>query len=175
MRTRCSVFIALSLDGYIARSDGSIDWLSLVARPNEDYGYAQFHASIDALVIGRKTYETALGFDPWPYAGKRCVVMTRSERTSKHGEEFHSGDPNVLVDRLSREGVAHAYVDGGDLISQFIAATLIDDMTLSIIPILLGEGARLFAGAGREIPLTFVDSRAFESGLVQLKYRLTAT
>ena len=85
-RPRCSVFIATSLDGYIARPDGTFDFLSIVERPNEDYGFADFFASVDALVIGRNTYETALAFPEWPYAGKRCIVLTHRETPSVHGD-----------------------------------------------------------------------------------------
>ena len=87
-RPRCSVFIATSLDGYIARPDGTFDFLSIVERPDEDYGFAEFFASVDALVIGRNTYETALAFPEWPYAGKRCIVLTHRETPSVHGEQF---------------------------------------------------------------------------------------
>jgi dihydrofolate reductase len=78
MRPRCSVFIATSLDGFIARRDGSIDWLSLVEAPGEDYGYARFFADVDALVLGRRTYDTVRGFPAWPYGGKRCVALSSS-------------------------------------------------------------------------------------------------
>ena len=169
---QCSVFIATSLDGFIARTDGGIDWLSSVERAGEDYGYRKFHDSIDALIVGRKTYEMALGFPGWPYAGKRCVVMTHGTREAKHGEEFFDGSPATLVARLAAESVKRAYVDGGLVIRQFLAAGLIDDLTISVIPILLGDGLRLFGSTGRDIPLTLAASRAFESGLVQLEYRL---
>jgi dihydrofolate reductase len=172
MRARCSVFIATSLDGFIARRDGAIDWLSIVERPGEDYGYARFMQSIDALVVGRKTYETALGFDAWPYAGKRSVVLTHGHPTPKHGEEIVSEPLDALVDRLSREGVKRIYVDGGSTIRQFLAANLVDDLTLSIVPILLGDGIPLFGGIARELRLAPVETRRFESGLVQLEYQL---
>ncbi len=80
---QCSVYIAVSLDGFIARTDGRIDWLSMVERPGEDYGYQRFHASIDTIIVGRSTYNMALGFEPWPYAGKRCVVMTHAAPEQK--------------------------------------------------------------------------------------------
>jgi dihydrofolate reductase len=169
---KCSVFIASSLDGFIARSDGGIDWLARVERPGEDYGYQKFHDSIDTIIVGRKTYETALGFSGWPYAGKRCVVLTHAAPAAKHGEEFHDGPPEALVARLAAAGAKHAYVDGGMVIQQFLAAGLIDDLTVSIIPILLGDGARLFGKTGRDVPLELVASRGFDSGLVQLQYRL---
>ena len=159
-------------DGYIARPDGGIDWLALVDCPGEDYGYQKFRDTIDTFILGRNTYDTALGFDPWPYAGSRCVVLTHRPATAKHNEEFHDGPPGALVARLSAAGAKRAYVDGGAVIQQFLAAGLIDDLTISIIPILLGEGVRLFGKTGRDLPLKLAASRAFDSGLVQLEYRL---
>jgi len=169
---QCSVYIAVSLDGFIARSDGTIDWLGLVERAGEDYGYQHFHNSIDTVVIGRKTYDQVLGFDSWPYAGKRCVVMTHARPVSLHGEEFFDGSAEELVGSLREGGARRAYVDGGMVIQQFVAAGLLSDMTISVIPVLLGEGIRLFGKTGRDVPLTLVRSKAFESGLVQLEYRV---
>jgi dihydrofolate reductase len=171
-RPRCSVYIAASLDGFIARANGAIDWLSVVERPGEDYGFKDFFDSVDALVMGKKTYETALGFDTWPYAGKRVVVLTHSARAPRYGEEIVSGDLTELTERLGSEGVKHVYVDGGSVIAQFLAARLIDDVTLSVIPILLGEGVPLAPRIGRDVALELTGHRAFESGLVQLRYRV---
>jgi dihydrofolate reductase len=168
---RCSVFIATSLDGFIARTDGGIDWLATVGRPDEDYGYQKFRDSIDVLVIGRKTYETALGFDEWPYAGKRCIVLTHRSPAPKYAEEFFDGPPAALVARLAAQNARRVYVDGGSVIRQFLAAGLIDDLTVSIIPILLGDGIRLFGDTSRDVPLTLLVSQAFPSGLVQVSYR----
>ena len=170
---KCSVYIATSLDGFIARPDGSIDWLQAVERAGEDYGYAKFHASIDTFIVGRKTYETALTFPEWPYAGKHCVVMSRSARSCRHGESFSSESPSALVARLARSGRQHAYVDGGNVIQQFLREGLIDELTLSLIPVLLGEGVRLFGPTGRDVPLTLASTRSFESGLVQLVFGVT--
>src|SRR5688572_3370030 len=98
-RPQVSVFIAASVDGFIARADGAIDWLSIVQRAGEDYGFKTFFDSIDTLVMGRKTYDTVLGFD-WPYTGKRCVVVTSdTSKTSRHGEKFFAGELAVLVER----------------------------------------------------------------------------
>lgn len=174
-RPRCSVFIATSLDGYIARPDGTFDFLSIVERADEDYGFAEFFASVDALVIGRNTYETALAFPDWPYAGKRCIVLTHRETPSIHGEQFFAGAPAALVDQLGLSGAQRLYVDGGAVIREFLAHGLIDDMTLSIVPMLLGQGVPLF---GQEVPeqqLVLKTSQSYESGLVQLCYsRVTA-
>jgi len=166
------VFIAASLDGFIARKDGSIDWLAQVEREGEDYGYRAFFDSVDTLVIGRSTYELALGFEPWPYAGKRCVVLTNSTRAPQHGEEFFSGSVRELRTRLASEGAERVYVDGGAVIQQFLKEELIAELTLSVIPVLLGEGVRLFGTTSKDLPLELVSARNFPSGLVQLRYRL---
>lgn len=167
---QCSVYIASSLDGFIARNDGTLDWLSIVERPNEDYGYKLFFDSIDTMIVGRNTYDVVLGFGAWPYAGKRCVVVTHRPLASRHGEESFDGSPGELVERLGREGKKRAYVDGGAVIQQFLAADLVDDLTLSVIPVLLGDGVPLFGAIGREVRLRHARSRSFESGLVQLEY-----
>jgi dihydrofolate reductase len=169
-RPRCSVFIATSIDGYIARADGTFDFLSVVERPNEDYGFAEFFASVDALVIGRNTYETALAFPEWPYAGKRCIVLTHRETPTVHGEQFFAGEPAALVDQLGLSGAQRLYVDGGAVIRQFLLEGLIDDLTLSIVPVLLGSGIALFGSELPEQRLKLESSRAYESGLVQLCY-----
>ena len=99
-RPKCSVYIAASLDGFIARPDGGLDWLSMVERPGEDYGYKAFFDSVDVLVVGRKTYDVVLGFEKWPYENKRCVVVTHAPPNAKHGEAFHSGPLPTLLARL---------------------------------------------------------------------------
>jgi len=169
-RPRCSVFIATSLDGYIARPDGTFDFLSIVEHPDEDYGFAEFFATVDALVIGRNTYETALAFPEWPYAGKRCVVLTHRETPSVHGEQFFAGEPAALVEQLGLSGAQRLYVDGGAVIRQFLADGLIDDLTVSIVPVLLGQGVALFGPEVPEQRLSLASSKAYESGLVQLCY-----
>jgi dihydrofolate reductase len=169
------VFIAASLDGYIARSDGSLDWLSVVEREGEDYGYRAFLDGVDALVMGRKTYDTVLGFDEWPFAGKRCIVLTHARPTSPRAdEEFASGAPAALLEQLGRQGVRRVYVDGGAVIRQFLGTGLVDDLTLSVIPVLLGGGIRLFDGDARNraASLRLISARNFETGLVQLRYEL---
>lgn len=174
-KPRCSVFIATSLDGFIARPDGTFDFLSIVEQPDEDYGFADFFATVDALVIGRHTYETALGFPEWPYAGKRCIVLTHRETPSQHGEQFFAGAASALVEQLALGGAQRLYVDGGQVIRDFLVANLIDDLTLSIVPVLLGSGIRLF---GEEVPeqrLKLASSQSYGSGLVQLRYERHAS
>jgi dihydrofolate reductase len=174
VRPRCSVFIATSLDGLIAGPDGGIDWLSIVERPGEDYGYARFFGDVDALIIGRRTYDTARGFASWPYGGKRCVVLTHDPPPALHGETFHAGPPAPLLARLHADGVRRAYVDGGAVIRLFLRENLIDDFTLSIVPVLLGGGVPLFDASIPARNLRLAASRSFPSGLVQLTYESPA-
>jgi dihydrofolate reductase len=169
-RPRCSVFIAISADGYIARPDGGLDWLEAVAQPGEDYGYKAFADSVDVLAIGRNTYDTARAFEHWPYGGKRCIVLTHRSAQARHNEEFFDGAPRELIDKLSREGARHVYVDGGHVIRSFLAERLLDEVTLSIVPVLLGSGIPLFQADIAEQRLKLLASRAFDSGLVQLHY-----
>lgn len=168
---QCSVFIAISVDGLIARPDHGLDWLARVERPGEDYGYAAFAASVDTLVVGRRTYDVVAGFDDWPYAGKRVIVLTRRPLPARHGEEAFAGPVAALVDQLASGGARRVYVDGGQVIQQFLAAGLLDDLTLSVIPVVLGAGIRLFGDAGPERGLVLDGVQAFPSGLVQLRYR----
>jgi dihydrofolate reductase len=170
VRPRCSVFIATSLDGFIARRDGAIDWLSIVERAGEDYGYARFFADVDALILGRRTYDVARGFPSWPYGDKRCVVLTNHPPAARHGERFQAGPPAPLLAQLHADGVRRVYVDGGAVIRQFLREDLIDDVTLSIVPVLLGDGIRLFDDSVPERTLRLAASKAFPSGLVQLTY-----
>ena len=169
---RFSVFIATSLDGYIARRNGAIDWLSIVHPVDEAHGYGAFMATVDAIVVGRGTYDTVLGFEEWPYGGKRVAVMTHRPARPRHGEEFFSGSAAELAARL--QDARRVYVDGGKVVSQFLAAGLIDDMTISVIPIILGEGLRLFPGGEGEHRLELEGQRSWPSGMVQMRYRVRA-
>jgi len=172
MRARFSVFIATSLDGYIARADGSIDWLSIVHPVDEAHGYDTFMSSVDTIVIGRRTYETVLEYETWPYFAKRVIVMTHRPAKAHHAEEFYSGSALKLANRLT--DARRVYVDGGNVLSQFFAAGLIDDVTISVIPIVLGNGIRLFSGGEGEHRLELESSRSWPSGMVQMRYRLRA-
>jgi dihydrofolate reductase len=165
---RCSVYIAVSADGYIAGPRGELDWLDAVQVEGEDYGYAAFFRSVDTLVIGRQTWEVARGFPSWPYAGKRVIVLTHRPAEMTHGEEIASGD----VREVALGG--RTYVDGGAAIRQFLDAGRVDDITLSIVPVLLGDGIRLFDRGLPPASLQLVDARSFPSGLVQLRYEVVA-
>lgn len=167
-----SVFIAMTLDGFIARPDGKFDFLDPYG--NEDHGYADFFKSIDALIIGRGTYDVVLAFPDWPYAGKRVVVLTsRVPPTQRANEEFFTGDAKQLHAKLKSEGVRRAYVDGGKVIQQFLDADLIDDLTISVVPLRLGAGLPLF-GTGTERLFKLTGAQPYKDGLVQLRYARTS-
>ena len=163
----------MSADGFIARPDGKLDWLAAVQEPAEDYGYQAFFDSVDSLVIGRKTFELALGFEAWPYSGKRCIVLTHRPLAPSHGEpECFGGTVQSLVQHLQGEGVKHLYVDGGTVIRQFLSARLINHLTLSVVPVLLGRGIRLFGERGPQQRLTLQHAQSWPTGLTQLRYRV---
>ena len=170
MTLRASVFIATSLDGFIARADGGLDWLP--TEP-EDHGYDAFIATVDVLVIGRNTYETVLGFPDWPYGPKRVVVLsTRPLAPAPEGAvvEQMSGAPADICSRLATSGLRHAYVDGGITIQRFLQAGLIQRLTITKIPVLLGAGIPLFGPLTRDVRLQHVATRQYASGLVQSEY-----
>jgi dihydrofolate reductase len=168
----CSVFIATSLDGFIAREDGSLDWLP--QGDVEEHGYTEFMAGIDVVVMGRMTYETVLGFDAWPYGGNRVVVLSSHPvaPSPQKGAVFEamSGDPADIVSRLAARGLRHAYIDGGVTVQRFLAAGLIQRLTITRIPVLLGRGIPLFGAVPRDIRLDHVATRSYASGMVQSEY-----
>jgi dihydrofolate reductase len=172
---RASVFIATSLDGFIARVDGGLDWLP--PGGGEEHGYDAFMATVDALVIGRKTFETVLAFDAWPYGEKPVVVLsTRPLAPAQPGAvvERMSGPPAEIVAQLDARGVRHVYVDGGITIQRFLQAGLIQRLTITRIPVLLGAGIPLFGPLQGDILLRHVATRQYASGLVQSEYEVAA-
>lgn len=171
-KRKVHVYIAVSLDGYIAHSDGDIDWLDSVARPGEDYGYATFIETIDTVIMGRKTYEKVLSFGgDFPHASRACYVLTRSTRDPEGMVNFYNGSPEALLEQIQRKPGKDIFIDGGaEAIGLFREKGLIDSYTISIIPVLLGEGIPLFKESKRELPLKLVAKKTFASGLVQLTY-----
>jgi dihydrofolate reductase len=171
------VFIAASLDGFIARRDGTLDWLFASTTPGEDHGYDRFMERIDGVVMGRNTYETALGFGDWPYT-KPVVVMSRTLTNDDLPDELRGRlqitdeAPRPLFERLTREGWRHAYVDGGAVIRSFLAEGLIEEVILTRAPVLIGEGLPLFGATARDLRLIHEATQAFPSGLVQSRYSL---
>lgn len=177
MDIKYSIFIATSLDGFIARSDGDIDWLAdpAYADASEDYGYKAFIDSVDTLVMGRKTYELALTFEEWPYAGKKVVVLSSGSpnvpENLSGSVEIMSGAPDELVGRLAQRGARHCYVDGGKTIQGFLKAGLIQEMTITRIPVLIGDGIPLFGKLDRDARFEHIETKTYASGFVQSKYR----
>ncbi len=168
---RVSIYIAISLDNFIARDDGGLDWLADVQDAGGgDYGYAVFMTSIDAVVLGRETYDAIRTFDTWPFAGKRVVVLTNRAVSAAFGEEAYAGALAPLMHRLAQDGVTRVYLDGGATIRQGLDEGLVDDMTLSVVPVLLGTGRPLFSRGipGSKWLLTHAESHP--TGLVQLHY-----
>lgn len=142
--TRLSAYIASSLDGDIATGDGSLDRLEEAASSDEDYGYESFLESVDALAMGRGTYDHIAHLDPLPFGGRQVFVFTHSRPAPRDGDTFWSETPAAALDRWSRMGLGRVYVDGGALIGSFLAEGLIDDLVLTRAPVLLGDGLPLF-------------------------------
>jgi dihydrofolate reductase len=171
---RASVFVGVSLDGFLARLDGGLDFLPADAEP---HGYDEFMASVDALVIGRNTFETVLGFGSWPYGDKPVFVLsTRPLAPAPRGAvvERMSGDPADIVSQLAARGLGHVYVDGGITIQRFLAAGLIQRLIITRVPVLIGTGIPLFGDLKRDIVVQHVATRQYASGLVQSEYVVVA-
>ena len=172
---KASVFIGTSLDGFIARTNGDLDWLP--PGGGEEHGYDAFMATVDALVIGRKTYETVLTFDTWPYGEKPVYVLsTRALAPALPGAvvERLSGAPVEIVAQLAARGVGHVYVDGGITIQGFLQAGLIQRLIITRVPVLIGEGIPLFGALPHDVRLRHVATRQYASGLVQSEYQIDA-
>jgi dihydrofolate reductase len=178
-RARAFVFIATSVDGFIARRDGGIDWLeraNATLPPGEDCGYGAFFALIDALVMGRHTFDLVRRFDPWPYGDKPVIVLSRHgvavpaplrDRVSVSAEA-----PQALLRRLGAAGLTRVYVDGGLTVQSFLHEGLIDELTVTTVPVLLGEGRSLFGALAGDVALELVESRHWPFGFVQNRWRV---
>jgi dihydrofolate reductase len=167
-----SVFIGTSVDGFIARRNGDLDFLP--PGGGEPHGYVEFMAGIDALVIGRKTFETVLAFPAWPYGQKRVVVLSsRPINLSVVREglvEHMSGEPSQVVAKLAASGAHHLYVDGGITIQRFLRAGLVERLIITRVPVLIGDGIPLFGTLPRDLRLRHIVTRHYPSGLVQSEY-----
>lgn len=171
------VFIATSLDGFIARTDGSIDWLSHPDTAAEDHGYDAFIKGIDGIIMGRGSFETVQGFDPWPYDHSVLVLSSRlaTDPVPLHLQgkvTFANLSPSDAMTAMARRGHQRIYIDGGQIIQAFLRAGLIHDMVITRIPVLLGKGRPLFGPLAADAVLTHLETRAFPSGLVQSRYRV---
>lgn len=161
------LYVATSLDGFVAGPDHELDWLFV----DGDYGYKEFYASVAGLVMGRRTYDVIRGHGEWPYPDRPTWVFTRGPTVAHEGVRFVAGKPTELVPRiLEQAGGSIWLVGGGDLTASFLVSGLVDELILSIHPIVLGDGIRLFHRGIPRIPLELVNSETWASGLVQLTY-----
>ncbi len=171
-----SVFIGTSVDGFIARSNGDLDFLP--EGGGEPHGYNEFIASVDAIVIGRKTFETVLAFDTWPYGDKRVVVLSSRpvDLSAVRGGvvEQMGGPPAEIVSQLAARGVHNLYIDGGITIQGFLRAGVIQCLIITRVPVLIGDGIPLFGTLPRDVRLRHVATRHYPSGLVQSEYQVVA-
>ena len=174
---KTSVFVGMSVDGFIARRDDKLDFLETSDGSDEgspgSHGYEEFFASIDALVMGRRTYEVVLGFNPWPYGTKPVFVLSKRRlRKAPKGAivERLSGEPARIIGVLEKRGFKHLYIDGAATVQRFLAAGVIDRMVLSRVPVLIGKGISLFGKLPRDVRLKHVATRTFPGGMVQTEY-----
>jgi dihydrofolate reductase len=183
---KCSVYIATSVDGFIAREDGSIDWLESSGNQDAamgddaDIGFNDFMSSVDCLIMGRNSMEMISSFnltpEQWPYKDARVIALSNTVKKPpenlKGNVEMYSGDLSALVEKLEQEGYEHAYIDGGKTIQAFLNLNLINEITITRIPILLGKGKSLFGKTTQEIKLENVKAKAFPNDFVQVHYRV---
>ena len=177
MAIKSSVFIATSLDGFIARLDGNIDWLNeanAVVPEGEDCGIVEFMSSVDGLVMGRNSFEKVLSFGEWPYGETEAVVLSRKgvviPDKIKNRVSTSSEEPMALLKRLASGGMKHLYVDGGKTIQSFLSEGLIDEITITVIPVLLGTGIPLFGPLKKDIKLKHVSTNVYPFGFIQNRY-----
>jgi dihydrofolate reductase len=176
MEGKNSVFIATSLDGYIADSKGGLDWLQSIPNPeNSDMGYGDFIQDIDALVMGRKTFETVCSFDmEWPYKHP-VFVMSNTLKTIpepyENKAQLVKGSPQEIVAHLNNQGYYQLYIDGGVTIQSFLREGLIDDLVVTTMPILLGGGSPLFSDLPDAMEFQLVESKVYLNQIVQSHYR----
>ena len=171
---RASVFVGTSLDGFLARPNGELDFLD--AGGSEPHGYEEFIASVDAIVIGRNTFDVVLGFGTWPYQKPVFVLSTRTLPPVPAGAQVEqlSGDPRDIVQQLEARGHGHIYVDGGITVQRFLAAGLIQRLIVTRVPVLIGTGIPLFGPLTRDLLVRHVGTRQYAGGLVQSEYEVVS-
>ncbi|ALR78749.1 dihydrofolate reductase family protein [[Enterobacter] lignolyticus] len=171
------VFIAVSLDGFIARQDGDIRWLLQRDDPGEDHGYDDFIIDKEVIVMGRGSYEKVMTFDTWPYDLPVLVLSKQLAGTPvpdalKDKVQFIDSAPGETIARLAEQNIQRVYLDGGQVVQSFLREGLITDMVITTVPVLIGSGKPLFGTLSRDIDLTLLSSRSFPSGLVQSTYHV---
>ena len=165
-------YVAASVDGYIAKPDGALDWLTPYEGGEEDYGYAQFYKSVDAVLMGRKTYEKSQSFGAWPYPGKPCWVFSHGSAKNVPADVVvTTQSPAQVVSEIAARGIKRAWlVGGGALAASFQSQGLITEYIVTIIPVLLGDGIPLFAPSRSTEKLRLVEAKQYPTGLMQLRY-----
>jgi len=175
MTVKISVYIAASFDGFIARKNGDLDWLPAGKEGDEDFGYTEFMSTVDHIVMGRNTFEKVLTFGAWTY-DKRVIVLTSRDldippELADKVEALHLS-PRELIHEMGRRGAKGIYLDGGVTIQRFLRESLVDEMTITTIPILLGDGLPLFGKLEKDVRLELVKLQSFKNGFVQNKYKV---
>ena len=174
MSRKVVLYISMSLDGYIASKNDDLSWLSIVESENEDYGYNAFNESVDTYIVGRKTYDIVLSLTGGDFPQAKvlhCYIITRNERKSENGVTFYNGEIAQLINDLKEKPGKDIYCDGGaEIVRLLMQDDLIDEYIISVIPILLGDGKRLFLGETSMLNLKALPSKQYKSGLVQLRY-----
>lgn len=173
LKRKVILYIASSVDGFIAKVNGDIDWLSVVERPGEDYGYESFIETVDTVIMGRKTYDKVLSFGiKFPHKNKKCYVISRTKTGNDENVTFYGGDVSDLIQELKNKEGKNIFIDGGsEVVRELKSHNLIDEYVISYIPIMLGNGISLFQETETDSKLELIDSKSFESGLVQVSYR----
>lgn len=168
------LYIAMSVDGYIAKPDDDLSFLSIVEKPGEDYGYGEFMETVDTVIMGRKTYDWVVKQVDFPHADKETYIITRTPRPGQGKLNFYSGSLTDLVKNLKGRPGKNIFCDGGaEIVNELLKHDLIDELRLSVIPILVGSGTKLFNDGMPEQTLTLTNSKTFDTGLVQLHYKRT--
>ena len=173
MNRKVILYIATSLDGYIAQPNDDLSFLSIVEQEGQDYGYADFEKTVDTVIVGRKTYDKviSMGFD-FPHADKDAYVITRTPKPSIGSVKFYTDDLKSLVDKLKSENGKNIYCDGGaEIVNELLKNDLIDEFIISVIPIFVGNGTKLFKEGRPEQKLELVSVKSFDKGLTQLHYK----
>lgn len=173
MYRKIILYIATSLDGYIAKPNDDLSFLSIVVHEGEDYGYSEFIGSVDTVILGRRTYDWVMDqVSEFPHADKKAYVITRTPRPAIGNTTFYTGDLRSLVLKLKSEDGKNIFIDGGaEIVNLLLKHNLIDELIISIIPILVGGGTKLFNDGRPEIKLQLINTKQFEKGLVQLHYK----
>lgn len=175
MNRKLVLYIAMSLDGYIAKLNDDLGFLSIVEQEGQDYGYGEFIKTVDTVIIGRKTYDKviSMGYDA-PHADKDVYIITRALRPDLGSVKFYSGDLKSLINKLKSDYGKNVFCDGGaEVVNELLKEDLIDEFIISVIPVLVGNGTKLFRDGRPEQQLELISVKSFEKGLVQLHYKRT--